>query len=528
MNRKRLSAAFTLVELVVVIAVLGILFSLTVVGFNAWRSQVAEAEVKNDVLGILTGMDNARNRLNAYPVLAEGDEFNGSSNTKDIYTQSRFVTATYRQGDGSAYCVDIRSKVVPGAYLFLNTANGNKSAKVGTCEGGEGSTPPSTDQTVFVFNTAAPGCAGTVQLPVSVPASGGTIDWGDGTVQPRTSSLMSHTYATAGKYTASYTGPIDWGSYYLNVDPVKAKCLTRVQQWASNINPVRISFSNASNLVYVAEPPHSLTDMSTMFDGASSFNQPIGNWDVSRVTRMDYMFMNASSFNQPLNSWDVSKVVTMRYFLLGTAFNQPLDAWDTSSLVNMSGVFSSTPFNQNINNWNTSNVQNLDQTFSSNVVFNQPLNNWDTSNVTSMNSTFYGSKVFNQDISDWNTSNVTNMSTMLLGANAFNQPIGKWDVSKVTTMRGMMQMLYSFNQPLNSWNTSNVTDMLGMFYGMSSFNQPLNNWDTSKVTNFASMFYGAGSFNQNISNWNTTSMVTGTSFRTSSPLSTANTPPALR
>ena len=45
-----------------------------------------------------------------------------------------------------------------------------------------------------------------------------------------------------------------------------------------------------------------------MFDGATSFNQPLNNWDVSKVASMTNMFTGAESFNQPLNKWNVSNV----------------------------------------------------------------------------------------------------------------------------------------------------------------------------------------------------------------------------
>ena len=43
--------------------------------------------------------------------------------------------------------------------------------------------------------------------------------------------------------------------------------------------------------------------MASMFDGASSFNSDISNWEVSSVKTMDFMFFGASSFNQNLCPW---------------------------------------------------------------------------------------------------------------------------------------------------------------------------------------------------------------------------------
>ena len=63
--------------------------------------------------------------------------------------------------------------------------------------------------------------------------------------------------------------------------------------------------------------------------GASSFNQPLHKWNVSKVEDMRYMFIGARSFNQPLNNWNVSNVTDMYcMFQDATSFNQPLKKWN--------------------------------------------------------------------------------------------------------------------------------------------------------------------------------------------------------
>ena len=54
-----------------------------------------------------------------------------------------------------------------------------------------------------------------------------------------------------------------------------------------------------------------VTDMSSMFEGASVFNQSIGNWTTSNVNDMSSMFKGASNFNQYIGIWDFSSVINM-------------------------------------------------------------------------------------------------------------------------------------------------------------------------------------------------------------------------
>ena len=69
-----------------------------------------------------------------------------------------------------------------------------------------------------------------------------------------------------------------------------------------------------------------VTDMSSMFMYAESFNQPIEHWNVSNVENMVYLFGGAKSFNQPLEKWDVSNVKYMGdMFWSASSLNQPLE-----------------------------------------------------------------------------------------------------------------------------------------------------------------------------------------------------------
>lgn len=113
--------AFTLVEVLVVIVVLGILASVTYLSYGNYRNRVAKAETTNDLKGVSSAMESARNwSETGYPDIEDGHEFNGvHTDTKNIFVQSENVKLTYQDGEKDEYCIDAVSTVRPDIVMYL-------------------------------------------------------------------------------------------------------------------------------------------------------------------------------------------------------------------------------------------------------------------------------------------------------------------------------------------------------------------------------------------------------------------------
>lgn len=275
----------------------------------------------------------------------------------------------------------------------------------------------------------------------------------------------------------------------------------------------------------------SVTDFSGMFNGASSTNIDIRNWNTGNVTNMAKMFANSNIIGD-LRNWNVTKVTNMsEMFFAAKSFD--LSNWNTGSVKDMSSMFEKSQFNSydfsnwntqsvvnmskmfsninninplwNISNWNTSSVKNMSGMFENTITLNLNIISWDTKNVKDMSRMFF-STTFNGNIDNWKTDSVKDMSLMFGSNNTFNRNIGNWNTSNVENMMGMFSGAKAFNQPIGNWNTANVTDFSSMFYNANTFNRPIGNWNTSKATDMTRMFSYCNSFNQDISNWNTSNV----------------------
>lgn len=111
---------FTIVELAVVISVIGILASITVVGYGAWQKRTTENVIKSDLSNAASAMENARNFGNTYPVTVPTS-----------FTPSDNIAMTGGSTDGKTYCIQASSTRDSTIYMYVS--NANKNPQVGNC-----------------------------------------------------------------------------------------------------------------------------------------------------------------------------------------------------------------------------------------------------------------------------------------------------------------------------------------------------------------------------------------------------------
>jgi prepilin-type N-terminal cleavage/methylation domain-containing protein len=122
MIKNKVRAGFTIVELIVVIAVIAILASVVLASYGSWRTSVATNSLKSDLEHAASAMESSRTFNNAYPVTLP-TTFSPSANNTVILTSP----------DTKSFCLDGTTTQSGSIKYYIDNLTQVSGATSGTC-----------------------------------------------------------------------------------------------------------------------------------------------------------------------------------------------------------------------------------------------------------------------------------------------------------------------------------------------------------------------------------------------------------
>ena len=394
-----------------------------------------------------------------------------------------------------------------------------------------------------------------------------TVDWGDGSpiseITAHDDEDKAHTYAEAGDYNLVIKGTLEAWSFNNAGDKDKIRSVENFGDLGyKNLSG---AFQGCANLGdFEGGVTSDVTDMSSMFEGATNVNPDVSNWDVSKVTDMTNLFnssglstanYDAFLINLADNNASVEDVIlgatgiyyysddakTARDTLANDRNWTITDGGDYAALFRSTwrvsaGETITLPLVNGYNydftvDWGDGSSiseitahNDIDKTHTYaeakdyNLVIEGTLEAWSFNNAGDDKDKILSVESFG-DLGYKNlsrafqgcvnlgafkggvTSSVTDMSYMFWGATAADPDVSDWDVSSVINMEDMFRAATSANPDVSSWNVSAVTDMNYMFRGATAADPDVSDWDVSKVTDMTYMFWGATAADPDVSDW---------------------------
>jgi uncharacterized protein (TIGR02145 family)/prepilin-type N-terminal cleavage/methylation domain-containing protein len=114
--------AFTIVELLIVIAVIGILAGIGVVGYGSWKKTANSNQVKSDLVGAAAAMESAKNFGTGYP-----------GSIPSTFSSSSGVSLALTNTSTTSYCIDGSSTTDASIHYYIDSQTSTNGAQSGTC-----------------------------------------------------------------------------------------------------------------------------------------------------------------------------------------------------------------------------------------------------------------------------------------------------------------------------------------------------------------------------------------------------------
>lgn len=140
-SRFRSGWGFTVVELVVVIAVVGVLAGITVVAYSGWRNSSAVNQVKNDLTQAASAMKSAVTFSDSYPVTIPSS-----------FTASSGVSVSLYQRTATTFCID---GSMGSVNYYIDEKTSDAGPQSGTCASRTNQSSPTTPVNVAVSSVSS-------------------------------------------------------------------------------------------------------------------------------------------------------------------------------------------------------------------------------------------------------------------------------------------------------------------------------------------------------------------------------------
>ena len=442
-------------------------------------------------------------------------------------------------------------------FFALLSACGGGSDKNGS---GSGSSDPveepveEPDPSLFRSTWRVPADSKTITLPlVNGHNYNFTVDWGDGSpiseITEHNDPDKTHTYAAAGDYNLLIEGLLEAWSFNNAEDGDKDKIRSVEDFGDLDYKNLSGAFHGCTNLEdFKGGVTSDVTDMSSMFEGATSANPDVSNWDVSSVTNMTSMFddsalstanYNAFLINLADNNALVENVTlgvgTIQYdsFAARTALDTLVDdrGWTITdggpadSIGSFRSTWKTSANNETITlplvddaaytynftvDWRDdtaiSTITSFDDAAKTHtyetagdhdIVIKGTLEAWSFNNAGDKN------KILSvESFGDLGYKNLSGAFQGCTNLTAFEGGI----TSDVTDMSFMFASTNNATPDVSSWNVSSVTNMASMFSGALMATPYVNDWDVSAVTDMNIMFGSALKAIPYVSNWDVSSV----------------------
>lgn len=244
------------------------------------------------------------------------------------------------------------------------------------------------NQFVTVWNLAIPGGANT-EITFNV-ATRGTV---------------AYTWETI---PAAYSGSGTFSGPEATISNLPAGAIIRLNIQPENLERFFIDGGIDRNRLTLVENWGSTawTSMALAFSGCANLQiTAVDVPDLSGLTNMALMFQYCTALDSPenINTWNTASVTNMSYMFAGaTSFNRDIGSWNTSSANDMSGMFrNANAFDRDIGNWNTAAVSSMSEMFAWAYSFNRNISSWNTSSVNDMRDMFVEASGFSRNIGSW-------------------------------------------------------------------------------------------------------------------------------